>query len=81
MKREVKRREEKREDERREEIVPLSSNVQNLTVFFSIIFMIRIRFFGLRESFQKGVSGGTVSLRTRKLDDRVVSRDRSFREI
>ena len=38
------------------QIVPLfSSNVQNLTVFvFSIIFMIRIRFFGLRESFQQG---------------------------
>ena len=28
-----------------------------------------------------GISGGTVSLRTRKFDDRVVSRDGSFREI
>ena len=36
-----------------------SSKVQNLTVF-SIIYMIRIRFFGPGELNQKGGSGGTV---------------------
>ena len=38
-----------------------SSKVQNLTVF-SIIYMIRIRFFGPEELFQKGGSGGTVHI-------------------
>ena len=36
--------------------------------------------FRVKGIISAGVSGGTVSLRTRKLDDRVVSRDRSFRE-
>ena len=48
------RREEKREDERREEIVPLSSNVQNLTVFFQLFSWCEFDFSGWGNHFSRG---------------------------
>ena len=51
MKREEKRRE-KMKDEKR--LFLFLRMFRILPFFFSIIFMIRIRFFGLRESFQQG---------------------------
>ena len=70
MKREEKRREKMKDEKRLFLFFLRMFRILPFFFFFSIIFMIRIRFFGLRESFQQEFR-----------DDRVVSRERSFREI
>ena len=77
----TKRREEKRRGKMKDEkIVPLSSNVQNLTIF-SNCFHDPNSIFRVEGIISAGDSGSTASHRTRKFDFRVVSRDRRFREI
>ena len=77
MKREEKRRE-KMKDEKR---LFLFLRMFRILPFFFNYFHDPNSIFRVEGIISAQVSGGTVSLRTRKLDDRVVSRDRSFREI
>ena len=78
MKREEKRRE-KMKDEKR--LFLFLRMFRILPFFFFNYFHDPNSIFRVEGIISAGVSGGTVSLRTKKLDDRVVSRDRSLREI
>ena len=79
MKREEKRRE-KMKDEKRLFLFLRMFRILPFFFFFNY-FHDPNSIFRVEGIISAGVSGGTVSLRTRKLDDRVVSRDGSLREI
>ena len=78
MKREEKRREKKKDVKR---LFLFLRMFRILPFFFFNYFHDPNSIFRVEGLISAGVSGGTVSFRTRKLDDRVVSRDWSLREI